>query len=277
MDKEVVMKNVVYLNDKGQKLQQLKKAQVRHVAAMLTEKLAEWPSYDRDDLQVFLSYEQTDPDFGIELCREVTRNMPHLTPDSFFPAISGSEGTYTVSYVKNDHSVKAFSYFSQAESAVAHVATSYAACCEDVSEGEADACILPLYTGKDGILTSFCALAEEHGLAVHSLLRIEMPHTEDFTLFGLMRPQCEYVKGARYLAFAIHEELLGRFGSVLSALKAYGAAPVKLGTVSLGKEFGGFLTLCVADVLNANLSALLLYLELFFPSYIAFGFFDLPE
>ena len=67
MDKEVVMKNVVYLNDKGQKLQQLKKAQVRHVAAMLTEKLAEWPSYDRDDLQVFLSYEQTDPDFGIEL------------------------------------------------------------------------------------------------------------------------------------------------------------------------------------------------------------------
>ena len=274
---EVVMRNAVYLNDKEQKLQQLKKAQIRHFAAMLKEKLSEWPSYDRDEMKVFFSYEQIDPDFGIEICREVVQDMPHLTPDSFYPAIRESEGTFTISYVKNDHSSKAFSYFSQAETAVAHAATSHAACCEDVSEGEADACILPLYTGKDGILTSFCALAEEHGLAVHSLLRIEMPHTEDFTLFGLMRPQCEYIKGARYFVFAIHEELLARFGTVLSALKAYGATPVKLGTVSLGKEFGGFLTLCVADILNANLSALLLYLDLFFPSYIAFGFFDLPE
>jgi hypothetical protein len=278
MDKEILMRNIVYLNDKGQKLQQLKKAQIRHIASTLCEKLSGWPSYDRDDLNVLLPYEQSDPDFGIELCREVTRQMPTMTPDSFYPSHDGTESTYTVSYVKNAHSTQAFNRFaSRIKTATPRTATAYASCCEDVATGESDACILPLYTGKDGILPSFCALAEEHELAVHSIFRVEMPHTEDFTLFGLMRPQCEYTKGVHYLAFAIHEELLGRFGTVLSALKAYGATPVKLGTVSLGKEFGGFLTLCVADVLNANLSALLLYLDLFFPSYIAFGFFNLLE
>ncbi|MBO5110810.1 MAG: hypothetical protein J6D21_08860 [Clostridia bacterium] len=279
MDKEVLIKNIVYLNEKERTLNRLKKAQVRRIAARVRDRLHGLAVLDRegigDTLRAVFTYDPREEALTTELCRELARQMPELTAAVLFPAHEEVAETPTVSYMKNAHSERAFHAFAAHMPALGAVpATTHADCCGDVYESNSDYCILPLFTGKDGILTSFCALAEQHELAVHALARVEMAQTGDYTLFALMKRRCEYLGHASHFAFAIHEDLLPQCGEILCALKKFGARPVKVAPVPLGKESSGFLYLLVADIVHADLTALLLYLEITVPSYLPYGLFE---
>ena len=279
MEREILMKNLVYLTGKERALDQLKMAQVRRIAAGLREKLREMPLIDRESvgdlLRSFRVKDLEEEALTAELCREIVKQMPELTPALFFPAQEEAEGKLSVSYMRNAHSDRAFAAFAaQMPGLAPSPAVSHADCCEDVFEASADACILPLSTGKDGILTSFCALAEQHELAVSAVTRIEMPQAGDHTIFALMKRRCEFSGHATFFAFAIHEDFLPQMGEILSTVQALGGRLTKIDAVPVGKESPGFLYLIVADVAHAELTAFLLYLEIAAPSYLAFGLFD---
>ena len=280
MEKEIATKNWLYLRKKEEQILQLKKYQSRRVATVCVSRLRDLPVLDRDtvgdELRAIFSPKIPTGIPAAELCREIALQMPELTPAAFFPGDGDESEKTIVSYLKNAHSAQAFRALSaRMPNAEAMTATSSGRCCEDVSSGGATACILPLCTGKDGILTSFCALVEQHELLLQAITRVEIPGTEDYTLFGLLKRHLDCPPHPDYFVFAIHEDLLTDSGEILSAVKLLGGTPIRFGTVPVGKESSSFLYLFVLNVSHGNLTAILLYLELCVRSYLPFGVFCL--
>jgi len=282
MKRKIAVKNLLYLRKKEEQVSQLKKIQARRVAATCVAQLRALPLLDRDsvgeELRAMISTEITDTLWAAELCREIALQLPELAASAFFPEIAEEVESVTVSYLKNTHSEQAFRIFTAREGTVTAIpATSSNNCCEEVSSGAADACILPLCTGKDGILTSFCALVEQHELLLQAVTRVEVPGTEDYTLFGLLKRRLDLPPRPDYFVFALPNELLQDSGAILSALKLLGGIPVRLGTVPVGKESSSFLYLFVLDVSRGDLTAILLFLELCARSYLPFGAFCMTK
>ena len=278
MEKEVLLKNLMYLRSKEQTLHQLKKAQGRRIAALVCEHLRTIPLLAGDtvgdEMRLLFSQDVPDSAFFADICHEMVLQMPEVTPATFFPLAQGNEKETTVSYLKNAHSDRAYRIFAAHLPGASAIpaATSYS-CCEDVSTGKATCCILPVHTEKSGILTTFCALAEQYDLFIHAITTVTDPQTEEATVFALFKRRCEWNPNKTFYAFGIPEELLAHCGKILCDVSALGATVLRVGALQT-MDGGRAICLIVLDVGRADLTAILLYLEVAAKSHITLGLFE---
>lgn len=279
MDERILKSNREYLDERAMRLGRLRTVQVRKTAVFCRETLQGLPFYDRDIIgQTVRSAVKdvlADPSLTAALCKEIVLQSPELSPRDFLPAHTEDEPTpASISYFRNPHSDEAYRIFSShIENAVSVYSDTSYGCCEDVYTGRAAYCILPVYSSKEGMLSSFCIMVEQYDLFAYAIAEVPIPRSEGHTIFGLFKRQCEWNERKTHFAFGISDELLSDFGKILCALGSLGAEPVRIGAVPTATEERMIYPI-ILDIARANLTAVLLYLEVAVRSYISFGLFE---
>lgn len=279
MDERILKSNRKYLDERASRLEHLRTIQVRKTATFCRDALESLPYRDRDvigqTVRGAVEDVLADPSLTAALCKEIVLQSPTLSPKDFLPPQTEDEPTpASISYFRNPHSDEAYRIFSShVDNAVSVYADTSNGCCEDVYTGRAAYCILPVYSSKEGMLSSFCTMVAEYELFAYAIAEVPIPRSDGHTIFGLFKRRCEWNERKTHFAFGISDELLSELGRILCALSSLGAEPVRIGAVPIAEGERTIYPI-ILNVARANLTAVLLYLEVAVRSYLSFGLFE---
>lgn len=186
---------------------------------------------------------------------------------------------FTVAYLKNTYSDKAFSAFSaQVKHAEAHPGTSFQSVCEEVYYGRCAACILPLFTSADGTLVSFLRMIAKYDLKITMTCDVSVQDEDTILRFALLRrtlslPQSQtvHVQINTVLPLSIS------IGNFLAACEQTGAVVTDLVTLPLTytSDFSSYTIGFRTDF--QELPSFFMFLRSVLDSYVTEGIFTMID
>lgn len=147
--------------------------------------------------------------------------------------------------------------------------------CEDVYNRFADACILPIMSSEDGVMTSFLRLARQFELHAHHVCTVSVGEGRQ-TLVGLFGREMPPTDGAEYLDLFVSVRD-GRLCDLLSGYDQLGAVCEIVTALprAMFEEENYFVSLLVKD---ADAAALIAFSRLLVPSVFVGGLYKkVPE
>lgn len=142
--------------------------------------------------------------------------------------------------------------------------------CEDVYNRFADACIMPIMSNEDGVMTSFLRLARQFELHAHHVCTVSVGEGRQ-TLVGLFGREMPPTDGAEYLDLFVSVRD-GRLCDLLSGYDQLGAVCEVVTALprAMFEEENYFVSLCVKD---ADAAALIVFSKLLVPSVFVGGLY----
>lgn len=147
--------------------------------------------------------------------------------------------------------------------------------CEDVYNRFADACILPIMSSEDGVMTSFLRLARQFELHAHHVCTVSVGEGRQ-TLVGLFGREMPPTDGAEYLDLFVSVRD-GRLCDLLSGYDQLGAVCEVVTALprAMFEEENYFVSLLVKD---ADAAALIAFSRMLVPSVFVGGLYKkVPE
>lgn len=98
----------------------------------------------------------------------------------------------TVAYVKNKYSIEAFNKLCEITNIKEqHVFSSFGEMCDDIANGNANACIIPIENTADGKLANFYSIIDRFELKIISTCEIENSEGDQVTRYALLKRHLE--------------------------------------------------------------------------------------
>ena len=175
-----------------------------------------------------------------------------------------------IAYMKNIHADEAFEAFCRLVSnPAASFATDFQSVCEEVYNGRADFCILPVETSEEGTLTAFRKLIDKYELITECVCAVQGDgQVTKYALLGRSPEVKIPVAGSIescYVRVSFDSPDTESLLSLLSAASVLGATYVKSESMPLTRDDGRY-NFCITFRLNREkIRAFLDYLELEFP------------
>lgn len=154
-------------------------------------------------------------------------------------------------------------------------ADDFRSACEDVYNRFADACIMPIMSSEDGVMTSFLRLARQFELHAHHVCSVSTGEGRQ-TLVGLFGREMPPTDGAEHLDLFVSVRD-GRLCDLLSGYDQLGASCESVTALphAMFEEENYFISLSVKD---ADAAALIAFSRLIVPSVFVGGLYKkIPE
>ena len=141
---------------------------------------------------------------------------------------------------------------------------------DDVENGYADYAVLPLLSGGVTV-ASVAALMEERGLYVAATCRI--PTGDEEVVFGLLSREAVVLRPPTHFLFRVETEGVGELSALLSALSRLGLS-LRLTDSRESPLFRGRTAVrLLVEGNDSSFFSLLVYLTLFFPGFVGYGYY----
>ena len=141
---------------------------------------------------------------------------------------------------------------------------------DDVENGYADYAVLPLLSGGAAV-PSVAALMEERGLYVTAV--VSVPSGEEEVTFGLLAREAVTLRPPTYFLFRVETEGTGEMAALLFALSRFGLS-LRLTDSRESPLFRGRSAVrLLVEGEEESFFSLLVYLNLFFPGFVGYGYY----
>ncbi|MBE6565318.1 MAG: hypothetical protein E7655_08610 [Ruminococcaceae bacterium] len=171
-----------------------------------------------------------------------------------------------IAYVRNSYSDAAYNAFAACfEQPSVSYSTAFPGVCEDVYHSRADYCILPVESGRDGILQSFRSMIAKYELKYILTTRVAVD--DGYTLFALLGKNNETVKaeGEQFMEINVVVSDNRTIGRCLAMIEENGFHIVRIHSLALSHDDGHYTYDILLQKQSGDIRSLLDYLSVFYP------------
>jgi len=171
-----------------------------------------------------------------------------------------------IAYVRNSYSDEAYNAFASCFTRpVVSYASGFVNVCEDVYYSRADYCILPVESGRDGLLQSFRNMIAKYELKYVLTTRVAVD--DGFTLFALLGKNSEQIKakGEQFIEINVVVSDERTIGRCLGMIEENGFHIVRIHSLALSHDDGRYSYDILLQKRQGDLTLLTNYLNIFYP------------
>lgn len=222
------------------------------------------------------------PEFA-KFCVCVCENDKKMSIIDYLPeSVSIGEGPQSarVAYQQNNHSDRAFSLFCKSmvhKAQAVHRPTTISVC-EEVHYGHCTHCILPIYSSKDGIFTTFAKLVDKYDLVINAACDVTMPDGDSVMRFALLRHELSLpVSDWCYVQLNAVFPQSASLTKLLFACESIGASVAEMLTLPLAYTMDNVSYTIRFFLPRRILTALLMFLHSVLDNYSLEGIFSIIQ
>lgn len=209
---------------------------------------------------------------------ELFGNSLILRTDVFLASEIPSSSLSRIAYVKNNFTEKAFWAFSSSlSSPKALYATSFENACEEVYNGAAQYCILPIENSTDGKLIGFYSLIDKYDLKIFSVCNIEYNDSSSSTKFALLKRSLEppvesaFTDEKTFLEISYTHSDSVSILDVLNAAGVFGLHLIKIDSAMLEYGEDQYKFYSVFSASRNQILDFLVFLHIYTPEFLPIG------
>ncbi len=152
-------------------------------------------------------------------------------------------------------------------------ASDFRTCCDLVSAGSVDYCILPLSSSRDGYYTTFTKLIKTYDLKICKVITVTKPDTDEDLNVALISKELEISETAGIVSFSFADSEEPTLAKLICALSGQDIAPISINSAPLEYNAEKFEHIVTAELRGFSPYAFLAFLEAALPGHSILGIY----